>query len=252
MALPPSSSCRRVDAIRTVVLKAPLALALLLALRALCGGLASPEAWAQESQQNVRPAPESEPSTRVPAFVLYGVIIAGGEPSALLMEPELTRGKIQKLHKGAQIGPYRLRGIEPARVILALEGRSTLLIVPLGAPAASVNRGVLPSRPPGIMPSAPAESPEKWQNDAAKLERLSRDLGVSVGTLQVQREQRGMRSWSSLIFANLIAQKSGLTAEQVAAEIRKGKDWGTIARERSVDLGELNRESNQLHEALDP
>jgi hypothetical protein len=81
--------------------------------------------------------------------------------------------------------------------------------------------------------SRAAQAPEGEQVVAA---HLSKELGIPTGTLQTQRESTKL-GWSELLIANRLAQRTGLSFDQIVSEFRSGKGWGRIAKEHNVNLG---------------
>lgn len=68
--------------------------------------------------------------------------------------------------------------------------------------------------------------------------RLSKELGIPASTLEAQRAQTKL-GWGELLIANRLAQKTGLSFDQVVGDFRSGKGWGKIAKEQNVNLGQL-------------
>lgn len=68
--------------------------------------------------------------------------------------------------------------------------------------------------------------------------RLSKELGIPASTLEAQRAQTKL-GWGELLIANRLAQRSGLSFDQIVGEFRSGKGWGKIANEHNVNLGQL-------------
>ena len=75
---------------------------------------------------------------------------------------------------------------------------------------------------------------ELLETEDPAVERLSRQLGLAVETLRSQREQFKL-GWAELLIANRLAQKTGMSFEDVVREVRDGKGWGLIAREHQVN-----------------
>lgn len=66
---------------------------------------------------------------------------------------------------------------------------------------------------------APAAAPaDEGDAEQVVLYGLSRDLGIPAATLKAQRERTNI-GWGDLLIANRLAQKTGLTFEQVVAEL---------------------------------
>jgi hypothetical protein len=92
-------------------------------------------------------------------------MIMGDERRALLKEPKLTGGKVEQLPLGAQVGPYKLVGIEADRVILEKDGTSlTVSVEDPARPKGQVIAVPAPTPPPGQPPAArPAAQPAASQ-----------------------------------------------------------------------------------------
>ena len=124
------------------------------------------------------PPAKPEPPPPPPQFVLYGVMIMGDERRALLKEPKLTGGKVEQLSLGAQVGPYKLTGIEADRVILEKDGTSLtvtvedparpkgqVIAIPTPAPQPASVQPAAPSQPGASQPQQPP-SPVQTLSDA--------------------------------------------------------------------------------------
>ncbi len=68
---------------------------------------------------------------------------------------------------------------------------------------------------PAAAAPAPALAPDEEQ---VVLDRLSRELGIPAATLKAQRV-RTRPGWGDLLIAHRLAQKTGLTFEQVVSEL---------------------------------
>jgi hypothetical protein len=102
------------------------------------------------------------------------------------------------------------------------------------------------------MPLPCAAQPETLASRAAAIERastapdgfrvvvghLSRELGVPVDALRMQRLRSGL-DWGGIFIANRLAKETGLTFDEVLAAYRGGKSWEAIVREHNVDLAKL-------------
>ncbi len=80
-----------------------------------------------------------------------------------------------------------------------------------------------------------ARTPEGQQ---VVVQRLSQELGIPTKTLWDQRQRTGF-GWGQILIANRIAQRTGMTFDQVVSEFRGGKGFGVIARERDLNVGKL-------------
>ncbi len=79
---------------------------------------------------------------------------------------------------------------------------------------------------------------------------FSEQLGVSGETLRRQREQTRM-GFGQLFIANALAQSTGKSFDEIAAEFRSGKGFGKIANESGVKLGPIVSDLKRAGEAVE-
>ena len=70
------------------------------------------------------------------------------------------------------------------------------------------------------------------------LSAISRETGVPVSTLQLQRDQTRL-GYGGLFIANSLASATGQTFEEIAALKASGHGWGWIAKQNNVKLGPI-------------
>jgi hypothetical protein len=70
------------------------------------------------------------------------------------------------------------------------------------------------------------------------LTAISRDTGVPVDTLAVQRDRTRL-GYGGLFIANSLASATGQTFEDIAALKASGHGWGWIAKQNNVKLGPI-------------
>lgn len=70
------------------------------------------------------------------------------------------------------------------------------------------------------------------------LEKISRDTGVPIATLEAQRERTRL-GYGGLFIANSLASATGQTFEDIAALKASGHGWGWIAKQNNVKLGPI-------------
>src|SRR2546430_13776823 len=72
----------------------------------------------------------------------------------------------------------------------------------------------------------------------ANLTRMSDETGVPVATLQAQRTSTGL-GWGELEKANLLANASGKSFDDIVAMHKAGEGWGKIAHDNGLNLGKV-------------
>jgi hypothetical protein len=72
----------------------------------------------------------------------------------------------------------------------------------------------------------------------AVLTRISNETGVPVDTLQSERASTGL-GWGELEKANLLANASGKSFDDIVAMHKAGEGWGKIAHDNGLNLGKV-------------
>ena len=117
-------------------------------------------------------------------------------------------------------------------------------VVPDGGPAWSAVPSTLEEL------SAAIESASKEPDgDRVVVGHLSRKLAIPVETLRTQRMQTGL-GWGDLLLANRISREAQLSFDQVVAELKSGRSWTEIARDR-VDPAKVISEVQQSLTAIE-
>jgi hypothetical protein len=70
------------------------------------------------------------------------------------------------------------------------------------------------------------------------LNRISRETGVPVATLQTEKSATGL-GYGDLEIANLLAKASGRSFDAVVAKFKAGEGWGKIAHDMGLNLGKI-------------
>lgn len=70
------------------------------------------------------------------------------------------------------------------------------------------------------------------------LDRISDDTGVPVATLEAQRAATSF-GYGELEKANLLANASGSSFDEIVAMRQSGQGWGRIARDLGLNLGKV-------------
>ena len=78
--------------------------------------------------------------------------------------------------------------------------------------------------------------------------RISNETGVSVDTLQTQKSASGLGN-GELEKANLLANATGKSFDEIAAAHQAGEGWGEIAHDNGLKLGKLVSEANRSSHA---
>lgn len=81
------------------------------------------------------------------------------------------------------------------------------------------------------------------------LAAISRETGVSVATLERQREQNRL-GYGGLFIANSLASATGKTFEEIAALKASGHGWGWIAKQNNVKLGPIVSRARNVDKAF--
>jgi hypothetical protein len=85
---------------------------------------------------------------------------------------------------------------------------------------------------------------ERVTNHAATTEssrpltRVSSETGIPVDTLQVQKSATGL-GYGELETANLLANASGKSFDDIVAKFKAGEGWGKIAHDMGLNLGKI-------------
>ena len=80
------------------------------------------------------------------------------------------------------------------------------------------------------------------------LTRISNETGVSVDTLQTQKSATGLGN-GELEKANLLANATGKSFDEIAAAHQAGEGWGEIAHDNGLNLGKLVSGAHQSSHA---
>jgi hypothetical protein len=72
----------------------------------------------------------------------------------------------------------------------------------------------------------------------AVVTRISSETGVPVDTLQAERASTGL-GWGELEKANLLANASGKSFNDIVAMRKAGEGWGEIAHDNGLNLGKI-------------
>ena len=81
------------------------------------------------------------------------------------------------------------------------------------------------------------------------LAAISRETGVPVSTLEMQRE-RNRLGYGGLFIANSLAAATGRTFEEIAALKASGHGWGWIAKQNNVKLGPIISRARNVDKAF--
>jgi hypothetical protein len=76
------------------------------------------------------------------------------------------------------------------------------------------------------------------------LDRISATTGVPVETLQAERASTGL-GWGGIEKANLLANASGQSFDNIVALHQSGQGWGKIAHDNGLNLGRLVSNANR-------
>ena len=82
----------------------------------------------------------------------------------------------------------------------------------------------------------------------ANLTRMSDETGVPVATLQAERASTGL-GWGELEKANLLANASGKSFDDIVAMHKAGEGWGKIAHDNGLNLGKVVSTARQSDHA---
>jgi hypothetical protein len=70
------------------------------------------------------------------------------------------------------------------------------------------------------------------------LNRISRETGVPVATLQTEKSSTKL-GYGELEIANLLAKASGQRFDSIVAKFKAGENWGKIAHDMRLNLGKI-------------
>jgi hypothetical protein len=73
---------------------------------------------------------------------------------------------------------------------------------------------------------------------AGVLNRISRETGVPVATLQTEKSSTEL-GYGELEIANLLAKASGQRFDSIVAKFKAGEGWGKIAHDMGLNLGKI-------------
>ena len=79
---------------------------------------------------------------------------------------------------------------------------------------------------------------------AGVLNRISRETGVPVGTLQTEKSSTEL-GYGELEIANLLAKASGQRFDSIVAKFKAGEGWGKIAHDMGLNLGKVVSDANR-------
>jgi hypothetical protein len=79
---------------------------------------------------------------------------------------------------------------------------------------------------------------------AGVLNRISRETGVPVATLQTEKSSTEL-GYGELEIANLLAKASGQRFDSIVAKFKAGEDWGKIAHNMGLNLGKIVRDAHR-------
>src|SRR5467141_2789753 len=82
----------------------------------------------------------------------------------------------------------------------------------------------------------------------AVLTRISNETGVPVATLQAERASTGL-GWGELEKANLLANASGKSFNDIVSMHKAGEGWGEIAHDNGLKLGKIVSEAHRSGKA---
>jgi len=80
------------------------------------------------------------------------------------------------------------------------------------------------------------------------LTRISNETGVPVDTLQTQKSATGLGN-GELETANLLANASGKSFDDIAAMHKAGEGWGKIAHDNGLNLGKIVSDAHRSDQA---
>lgn len=81
------------------------------------------------------------------------------------------------------------------------------------------------------------------------LNTLATHLGVPAETLKKEKAEY-QSSIGQLYTAHQFAKQAGSDFKGVMTELRSGKSWGVIAKDRKIDMDKFSKDAKQLEEAL--
>jgi hypothetical protein len=84
--------------------------------------------------------------------------------------------------------------------------------------------------------------------DRHGLARISDETGVSVATLEAQRSATGF-GYGELENANLLANASGRSFDEIVAMRQSGQGWGQIAHDLGLNLGRVVSDAHRSDQA---
>jgi hypothetical protein len=82
----------------------------------------------------------------------------------------------------------------------------------------------------------------------AAVTRISNETGVPVDTLQSERASTGL-GWGELEKANLLANASGKSFNDIVAMHKAGEGWGEIAHDNGLKLGKIVSDAHRSDKA---
>ena len=80
------------------------------------------------------------------------------------------------------------------------------------------------------------------------LTRISNETGVPVDTLQTQKSATGLGN-GELETANLLANASGKSFDDIVATHKAGEGWGKIAHDNGLNLGKIVSDAHRSDQA---
>jgi hypothetical protein len=81
------------------------------------------------------------------------------------------------------------------------------------------------------------------------LNALSTHLGVPLDTLKQQKAEY-KSSVGELYAAHQFAKQTGSDFKSMMTDLKSGKSWGELAKNRKVDMDQFSKDARQLEDAL--
>ena len=81
------------------------------------------------------------------------------------------------------------------------------------------------------------------------LNTLATHLGVPVDTLKKAKAEYNS-GFGELYVVHQFAKMTSTDARTIMAEMKAGKTWGVVAKEKKIDMDQFTRDARQLEDAL--